>query len=164
MPLFQAISASMLRIEDYPSSVDNFHGLKWYLVIKEFFSSARFHKVLVISAFWRIVWNGRVSRMAHELPSFSLCSSARVAVEKGWRVGCNPSLSLVISVMFCGWLMMSFEGLPCISVVILSSPSVSKAWAFRVLPTAEYIGFDLLIFSFSNVAIVLTSCILIHSF
>jgi len=90
----------MLRIEDYPSSVDNFHGLKWYLVIKEFFSSARFHKVLVISAFWRIVWNGRVSRMAHELPSFSLCSSARVAVEKGWRVGCNPSLSLVILYRF----------------------------------------------------------------
>jgi len=27
----------MLRIENYPSSVDNFHGLKWYLIIKEFF-------------------------------------------------------------------------------------------------------------------------------
>jgi hypothetical protein len=37
MPLFQAISASMLRIKDYPSSVDNFHGLKWYLIMKEFF-------------------------------------------------------------------------------------------------------------------------------
>jgi hypothetical protein len=34
----------MLRIEDYPSTVDNFHGLKWYLIIKEFFLARVFIK------------------------------------------------------------------------------------------------------------------------
>jgi hypothetical protein len=42
--------------------------------------------VLRVSAFWRIVWNGRVSRTAHELPSFSLLLSFGVQKKKG---GCG---------------------------------------------------------------------------
>ena len=42
--------------------------------------------------------------------------------------------------------------LPCVSVVIISSPVGLIAWAFQVLPIAEHIGFELLIFSISGLS------------